>query len=150
MKNTCRELKRLNFRKNKLKKELQHRVEDVDLPHIYKKSKAGVQRVLYDPRYENNRDYLKSSHKYGSESENKRTPALMAGPRIISHSSKEGLSSRGNIMNDSISPVSIKGISPYDYKGNPYKNGYSMKNHKLAKLSGLPPSSKYNGMFESV
>lgn len=134
--------KEIEAQEKKIKKELQSRVEDVELPHIYRKSKVGVQRVVYDPRYDN--EYQQSSHKYGSESENKRTPALMVGPRIVTHS-KEQLSSRGNLMNDSHSPVSIHGLSPYESKINPYANGYSSKSHKLAKLNGLPPSSKYNG-----
>jgi serine/threonine protein kinase len=131
----------------KLKRELQNRVEDSDLPQIYKKGKVGVQRVLYDPRYESGREYLKSSHKYGIESENNRKPSLMLQPRIISHNLKEGLSSRGNLV-DSVSPPSSKGLIPYG-KNHPYKNQYSVKNHKLAKLKGLPPaSSKYSGKLE--
>jgi len=137
--------KEIEVQERKVKKELQNRIEDSDLPHIYKKSKVGVQRVLYDPRYESQNSYLKSSHKYGSESENTRKPSLILAPRVVSHNSKESISSRGNILPDSISPPSSKGISPYNYKGHPYKNGYSMKSHKLAKINGLPPSSKYNG-----
>lgn len=137
--------KEIEVQEQKLKKELQHRIEDNDLPIVYKKTKIGVQRVLYDPRYEGDRNYLKSSHKYGSESENTRKPSLIVPPRIVSHNSKESISSRGNLLNDSVSPLSSKGIAPYDLRIHPYKNGYSVKNYKLAKLNGLPPSSKYNG-----
>lgn len=130
----------------KLKNELQNRVDD-DLPHIYKKSRVGVQRVAYDPRYEGNRDYLKSSHKYGSESENTRKPALMMAPRIVSHGSKESISSRGNIVSESVSPVNKNKLGGIvDHKLHPYKNDYSAKSYKLNKLKGLPPSSsKYSG-----
>jgi serine/threonine protein kinase len=136
--------KEIEIQERKLKKELQHRIEDTDLPHIYKKGKVGIQRVLYDPRYESGREHLQSSHKYGIESENTRKPSLMIQPRIISHNLKEGTSSRGNII-DSISPLSSKGIAPPGYSAShPYKNLYSVKNHKLAKLNGLPPTgSKY-------
>ena len=141
-------VKEIEEQEKRNKKDLQYRVDDSELPHIYKKSKVGIQRVLRDPRYENNRDYLKSSHKYGAESENNSTPSLMMGPRIVSHNSKEGNSSRGNLINDSMSPLSSKGISPYDHKIHPYKNGYSSKSYKLAKLKGLPPSSSNkNGKF---
>ena len=64
--------KEIEIQEKKLKKELQSRIDDTELPHIYKKDKVGVQRVLYDPRYESGREYLKSSHKYGIESENTR------------------------------------------------------------------------------
>jgi hypothetical protein len=72
MKNTCKEQKRSKYRRKSSNKELQSRIDDTELPHIYKKDKVGVQRVLYDPRYESGREYLKSSHKYGIESENTR------------------------------------------------------------------------------
>ena len=68
----------------------------------------------------------------------------MLNPRIVSHNSKEGISSRGN---DNVLPPSSKGNSPPGSSAShPYKNLYSVKNHKLAKLNGLPPaSSKHNG-----
>jgi hypothetical protein len=137
--------KEIEAQEKKLKKELQSRIDDPELPQIYKRSKVGIQRVLYDPRYENNSEHTKHPHNYGIESENNRKPSLMLGPRIISHNSKESISSRGNIA-ESMSPPSSKGLYPYGQKIHPYKNGYSVKNYKLVKMNGgLPPSSKYNG-----
>lgn len=129
----------------KLKNELQNRIEDSELPNIYKKSKIGVQRIAYDPRYDNTREYLKSSHKYGSESENTRKPALMIQPRIVSHNSKESISSRGNIISESVSPTSQKSLAILEHKLHPYKNEYGSKSYKLAKIKGLPPHMKQNG-----
>uniref|UniRef100_A0A7S3IZP4 Uncharacterized protein n=1 Tax=Euplotes harpa TaxID=151035 RepID=A0A7S3IZP4_9SPIT len=103
----------------KLKKELQHRIDESELPQISQK-KIGVQRVLYDPRYDDN--YQKLKQAYGSETESKRTPALIIAPRIVSHNSKEGISSRGNLIGNPMTPASTKGIiPPYDYKITPYK-----------------------------
>jgi len=106
--------KEVEQQEKKIKKELQSRVEEGNLPHVYKKSKIGIQRIIYDPRYDEKRDYLKSSHKYGSESENTRTPALIAIPRIVSHNSKESISSRGNIISESASPVHTKVLNIKD------------------------------------
>lgn len=136
--------KEIEVQEKKLKRDLQSRIDDTELPHIYKRSKVGIQRVLYDPRYESNNEYSRHPHNYGIESENNRKPSLMLGPRIVSHNSKESISSRGNIA-ESMSPPSSKGLYPYSQKIHPYKNGYSAKNYKLAKMNGLPPSSKYNG-----
>ena len=118
--------------------------DDFELPDIYKKGgRVGVQKVSYDPRYDN-REYKGGSHKYLAGSENNRKPSLMINPRIISHKYKESISSRGNTM-ESLPPPSSKGISPSKYKVHPYKNLYSIKNTKLHKLKGLPPASKYSG-----
>lgn len=136
--------KEIEVQEKKIKNELQHRIDD-ELPSIYTKSRAGVQRVAYDPRYQNNRDYLKSSHKYGSESENTRKPALMIAPRIVSHGSKESISSRGNHISESVSPVNKNKLGIMDNKLHPYKNDYSGKGYKLNKLKGLPPSAKQTG-----
>lgn len=133
-------------KQEKLKNELQSsRIDDGELPHIYKKSKAGVHRIAYDGRHEGMRDYLKSSHKYISESEHTRKPALMIAPRIVSHNSKESISSRGNIVSESASPINKNLMGIMDHKIHPYRNEYGSKSYKLSKIKGLPPQIKYNG-----
>lgn len=107
------------------------------------KGRIGVQKVLYDPRYDR-KDHHGAAHKYVIGSENSRKSSLMLQPRIISHKSEESISSRGNVI-DSVPPPSSKGISPSRYKPHPYKNIYSMKANKLAKIGGLPPASKHSG-----
>lgn len=137
--------KEVEAQEQKLKKELQYRIQDPELPDIYTKGRIGVQRVNYDPRHDSRKNHHGSSQKYLGRSENTRKPSLMMQPRILQHK-KDGMNSRADIV-DSLPPPSSKGISPSKYKPNPYKNIYSMKANKLAKLKGLPPASKYSGIL---
>uniref|UniRef100_A0A7S3P0T9 non-specific serine/threonine protein kinase n=1 Tax=Euplotes crassus TaxID=5936 RepID=A0A7S3P0T9_EUPCR len=135
--------KEIEAQEQKLKRELQHRVQDPELPDIYTKGRIGVQRVHYDPRHDSRKGHHGSSHKYLGGSENTRKPSLVIQPRIMAHK-KDGLRSRGDVI-DSLPPPSSKGVSPSRYKPHPYKNIYSMKANKLSQLKGIPPISKHSG-----